>query len=226
MRMPLLESACILKVKVVMKIISHRGYWKTAEEKNSSAAFTRSFSLGFGTETDLRDLSGRLVISHDPATPDAMSAEEVFARVASYDPELILALNIKADGLQPMVVEAVRRHRLTGCFVFDMAVPDAMQWIDTDIPVFTRHSDMEEVPAIYKESKGVWLDAFRSDWWDVEVIQRHIDAGKQVAVVSPELHGRSYSYVWSMMRTPTICHNDDIILCTDLPEAANEFFTS
>lgn len=209
-----------------MKIISHRGYWKTAEEKNSIAAFDRSFSLGFGTETDLRDLGGELVVSHDPPAPDAMPAEELFARVAAHDPNLLVALNIKADGLQTMVVEAVRRHRLTECFVFDMAVPDAMQWIRTDISVYTRHSDVEEVPAIYEEASGVWLDAFRSDWWDVEVISRHLDAGKRVVVVSPELHGRSHTAVWSMLKTSTICLNDDIILCTDLPEAANEFFRS
>ena len=38
-----------------MEIISHRGYWKNVEEKNSSKAFKNSFDLNFGTETDLRD---------------------------------------------------------------------------------------------------------------------------------------------------------------------------
>ena len=38
-----------------MKIISHRGYWKTKPEQNSIEALTYSFDSGFGVETDIRD---------------------------------------------------------------------------------------------------------------------------------------------------------------------------
>jgi len=51
-----------------MKILSHRGYWKTVSEKNTpAAAFERSFSPRFGTETDIRDYAGGLVFPHDTA---------------------------------------------------------------------------------------------------------------------------------------------------------------
>ena len=135
-----------------------------------------------------------------------------------------MALNVKADGLQTMVSEAVARHGLTGCFVFDMAVPDAIQWLKTDIAVYTRHSDVEETPSFYDQAAGVWLDAFYGDWWDMQIIAAHLDAGKRVAVVSPELHGRSHTAVWTMMRDSSISASDDIILCTDIPETAKEFF--
>jgi glycerophosphoryl diester phosphodiesterase len=49
-----------------MQIISHRGYWKNSAEKNSPTALERSFSMGFGTETDFRDHLGDLVVAHDP----------------------------------------------------------------------------------------------------------------------------------------------------------------
>ena len=53
----------------MIEVISHRGYWKTPEERNAPVAFERSFSLGFGTETDVRDCVrdgvSELVISHD-----------------------------------------------------------------------------------------------------------------------------------------------------------------
>lgn len=209
-----------------MIIISHRGYWKTAEEKNTAVAFDRSFALGYGTETDLRDLDGQLVVSHDPPHKGAISAGDMFSQVSAHDPDLIMALNIKADGLQAMVSDAVKRHGLTGCFVFDMAVPDAVQWLKTDIAVFTRHSDVEDVPALYDQAAGIWLDAFQSDWWDMSTITAHLEAGMRVAVVSPELHGRSHTSVWAMMRDSAICQSDDIILCTDIPETAKEFFKS
>lgn len=38
-----------------MIIISHRGFWKNIEEKNSIKAFERSFINSYGLETDLRD---------------------------------------------------------------------------------------------------------------------------------------------------------------------------
>lgn len=208
-----------------MLTISHRGYWKTAEEKNTAVAFDRSFLLGFGTETDLRDLGGQLVIAHDPPLSGAMPADDMFSQVAAHDPALPMALNIKADGLQTLVCDAVERHGLTGCFVFDMAVPDAVQWLKTGIAVFTRHSDIETTPAFYEQADGVWLDAFGNDWWDMDVVAAHLNAGKQVAVVSPELHARDYTAVWSMMKESTICQSNDIILCTDIPETAKEFFT-
>ena len=48
-----------------MIILSHRGWWKTRAERNMRDAFVRSFDAGFGTETDLRDICGKIVISHD-----------------------------------------------------------------------------------------------------------------------------------------------------------------
>ena len=48
-----------------MIILSHRGYWKSEEERNQEVAFHHSFDLGYGTETDIRDIQGKLVISHD-----------------------------------------------------------------------------------------------------------------------------------------------------------------
>src|SRR5215210_1877181 len=84
-----------------MQIISHRGYWKVDSEKNTSIAFNRSFSLNFGTETDLRDYSGRLVISHDIPGSDCLLVEDLFLLYKHYTGDrLPLALNIKADGLQ------------------------------------------------------------------------------------------------------------------------------
>ena len=58
-----------------MEILSHRGYWKNEGEKNTKIAFERSFQLGFGTETDIRDYKGELVISHDIADSSCMKLE-------------------------------------------------------------------------------------------------------------------------------------------------------
>jgi glycerophosphoryl diester phosphodiesterase len=59
-----------------MKILSHRGYWLSADEKNSTVAFQRSFDQGYGTETDLRDYCGEVVIAHDVATKKNITFEQ------------------------------------------------------------------------------------------------------------------------------------------------------
>ena len=48
-----------------MKIISHRGFWLDLDQKNSKFAFNNSVENNFGTETDIRDLNLKIVVSHD-----------------------------------------------------------------------------------------------------------------------------------------------------------------
>jgi glycerophosphoryl diester phosphodiesterase len=48
-----------------MNIISHRGFWRDKEEMNTRTSFLRAIENNFGIETDVRDHSGELVISHD-----------------------------------------------------------------------------------------------------------------------------------------------------------------
>lgn len=208
-----------------MRVASHRGYWKTPAEKNTILAFERSFGMGFGTETDLRDLAGALVVSHDPPPTGALPAEELFRIHAMHDPKLPLALNIKADGLQRWVAELLQRYEVRDAFVFDMSIPDTLQWLRAGVPFFTRHSDVEETPLLYAEAAGVWLDAFTSDWWEAEVVERHLEANKRVWIVSPELHRREHRRVWERLAAADFGdRGDDVVLCTDLPEEAVEVF--
>lgn len=187
-------------------------------------AFKRSFELGFGTETDLRDLAGAMVISHDPPDAGVMTADEMATIHGDIDSSLTLALNVKADGLQAMTTSLLEKHAISDAFVFDMSIPDAIQWLKTGVPIFTRHSDVEPTPDLYDKSEGVWLDAFHSDWWDIDVISRHLDAGKRVCIVSPDLHKRDYTSVWEMLANSEVCGLKNVLICTDYPEKAKEYF--
>lgn len=209
-----------------MKILSHRGYWKELAEKNTPAAFERSFALGYGTETDFRDYLGRLVIAHDIPDSENILAEECFTRLAAHDRHLPLAVNIKADGLQKLLKSGLERHGIDNYFLFDMSVPDAVFSIKSGLRVFTRHSDVEPVPAFYEQAAGVWMDMFFDDkWLTVEAIGRHLDAGKQVCLVSPELHKRSHQAFWDRLAGAQFISHHGLMLCTDIPEAAQAFFS-
>lgn len=208
-----------------MRILSHRGFWLSPAEKNTTAAFERSFVSGFGTETDLRDLDGALVISHDPPRQGALTAEAFLLLHRAVDPRLPLALNIKADGLQRMVADVLERLEVPEAFVFDMAVPDMLGWIAAGVPVFTRISDVEPDPALADRAAGVWLDAFHADWWDASTIDRLLDQGLSVCVVSPELHKRDHRPAWDTLAAiATAAASDRLMLCTDFPQQAREFF--
>lgn len=202
-----------------MNVISHRGYWKTPDEKNSTAAFRRSFELGFGTETDVRDLDGALVISHDMPTRGAMGMTEFLALTGG---QLPLALNIKSDGLAEPLRKAMAAYDRSAWFVFDMSIPDMRMHLKAGNPVFTRISEVEQAPVWFDESEGVWLDQFDREWFDVDFVTSLLDTGKRVCVVSSELHRRDYSRLWKMLQPLAAC--DNLILCTDVPEKAQYFF--
>ena len=208
-----------------MIILSHRGYWKTAEEKNTDVAFHRSFSLGFGTETDVRDWQGDLVISHDIPLGGELSFERFLQMYAEYDRTLPLALNVKADGLQVRMKELLARYGVKNYFVFDMSVPDGLVYLRHDIRAFTRESEYEQVPSFYEQAAGVWMDEFHGHWIQRGHVQAHLDQGKQVCLVSPDLHKRDYLEAWRHYRETLPMDTPHLMLCTDFPEEAQSFFT-
>jgi glycerophosphoryl diester phosphodiesterase len=208
-----------------MIILSHRGYWKEAHEKNQPLSFERSFSLGFGTETDIRDYKGQLVISHDIADDKCTSVKEMFEIYNRYDNTLPLALNIKADGLQLKLKQLLEEYKIINYFVFDMSVPDGLGYLKNNIKAFTRESEYEKIPSFYDESYGVWLDEFQSHWITKEVIERHIKNNKQICIVSPDLHKRDYKKAWQdykMIEKELKINN--LMICTDYPEEAKKIY--
>ena len=208
-----------------MDIISHRGYWKAEEEKNKQISFERSFKLGFGTETDIRDYMGELVISHDIPNKDCMSIDDFFKIYKAHsNPDLILALNIKSDGLQLKLKEKLIEFGIEKYFVFDMSIPDTLGYIKNNVKSFSRHSEFETIPAFFNECQGIWLDAFETRWYDAKVLSNHIQKGKNVAIVSSELHKRNHLELWEYLKINKFHRLDNIILCTDFPEQATEFF--
>ena len=200
-----------------MIVLAHRGWWRTPDERNSKTAILRAFEAGFGVETDVRDCDGELVLAHDPplkgACPPFEWVIESFAKAGQPGQ---LAINVKADGLQARLAASLERHAVTRAFVFDMAVPDARGYLSSGISTFTRHSEMEPEPPFYDRAAGVWMDCFEGDWIGEGEIRRHLLAGKQVAVVSPELHGRAPEAAWARWSSFA---GSRVAICTDLPGA-------
>ena len=82
-----------------MRIIAHRGYWIKPNEKNTAIAFERALRLNFGIETDIRDVQGKLVVSHDMPSGGEMDFSDFLDLCLLYSKARPLALNIKSDCL-------------------------------------------------------------------------------------------------------------------------------
>lgn len=207
-----------------MKVLSHRGIWTSNSEKNTYSAFVNSFRLGFGTETDVRDYMGELVISHDIPKGREISLLNFLKLAETFvdkDP-ITLALNIKADGLAIKIDEILKQFHNLDCFIFDMSVPDTRAYFDEGSCIFTRMSEVEQTPVWLDKSSGVWLDAFEEDWYDVNLVQSLLLLGKRVCIVSPELHGRDYKYLWQCIYE--LKNHSDLMICTDFPLRAKAYF--
>ena len=212
----------------VVEILADRGVWRDPAEKNSIGALGRALRAGYGIETDLRDLAGELVVSHDPPLPGALPFSAVLDLHARLGSPARLALNIKADGLAFMLRRALAARGIGRYFVFDMAVPDAQDYLALGMPVFTRSSEYEEPPAFLDRAAGLWMDGFGIPWVPAAAVAARLAAGTSIALVSPKLHRRPHREAWAAWRPVFAAHRGParIMLCTDFPADAAAFFGS
>lgn len=200
-----------------IEILAHRGWWKSVEEKNTKKAFELAFDNNFGIETDLRDIKGEIVISHNMPKGDEMSFEELLQILDGRN--LPLALNIKADGLADEIKRLLEKYNHTNYFTFDMSIPEMVYQHKLGLKVYTGISDIVPNPIMLNKAQGVWLDSFNSDWFTKNDIESIVNQGKKVCIVSPDLHGRDYKSVWAKYK-----NIDGITLCTDYPMEAEGYF--
>lgn len=207
-----------------MKILAHRGYWNDSISKNSLEAIDQSLRRGYGFESDVRDYCGDLVISHNVADGNCPKAEDVFKHLKDYNDKYCFAINIKADGLKDILKSFILKYGISNYFLFDMSVPQMIEINDLGLRFFTRQSEVEPKPCMYEDAAGVWVDGFfGSDWITEEMICEHIANGKVVCLVSPDLHGRDYMNFWTKIKMWKF-DKSSLMICTDHPDEAKEFF--
>lgn len=205
-----------------MQILSHRGFWSKPEEKNKREAFVRSFASGLGTETDLRDICGKIVISHDMPKGEEISFEEVLQIMDGRN--LPLALNIKADGQAEAIKALLTKYNHTNYFCFDMSIPDMVVQVNSGLNVFSGRSDILCEVVLFDKVSGIWLDSFYSDWFSASDIDNLLNCGKKVCIVSADLHRRDTKKQWDIVKHCEHVNSDNLLLCTDHPLEAKEFF--
>ncbi len=210
-----------------MKIIAHRGFWTSESHMNSMESLLSAIEMGYSVETDLRDKNQEIVVSHDPPDNSCFLFSE-FLEMAVELPKfknIFLALNIKCDGIGKKLFSVLNKFdALKNSFLFDMSVPE--HFLLTSIfpkeNLCSRISDIEHYPVLYDESKWLWVDSFKRDWLDENLLVNHIKKNKYVVVVSPELHKRDHFQFWSFLANTSVASK--IFLCTDKPKEADLYF--
>lgn len=205
-----------------MKILAHRGKWNKASEKNSLDAFLNAFNSCYGIETDFRDYCGKLVISHDVADQYSLEVETLFEVYAEKNINSWLAINIKADGIQGLLSNSIKKFNLKNYFLFDMSIPEMVSYNKAGLNFFTRQSDLEKEPVLYDQCMGIWLDEWNKNWINYEILDWHLMNGKMIGIISPEIHERDNVQLWTMLKKYNA--EDKVLLCTDLPQQAEEYF--
>jgi hypothetical protein len=191
-------------------ILAHRGRWDNEVGPNSASSIQAAFQNGFGVETDIRDLDGQIVISHDPCLGTSYESFLDFLNAESR-----FAINIKSDGLLRQLRNYNELIRQSSSFVFDCSFPELLKYKQAGIAHAVRISEFErDIPW---KPDFLWLDAFESDWWlEDETVSRQMESTPTI-VVSPELHKRDQNRVWERvleLRSSGL----DISICTDFPD--------
>jgi len=163
--------------------------------------------------------------SHDtPRLAGALTLERFLTAYVAAGRRGMLALNIKADGLQEALQDVLTRFDVTRYFVFDMSVPDTLGYIRRGLPIAARLSEYEDGRWFFDQADTIWLDAFEGEWYSREYVIDLLESGKRVCVVSPELHKRPHRMLWEELRTIPESLTQELYLCTDLFLEAMEAF--
>jgi len=198
------------EVTLRSRIYAHRGCWDSMIPQNSLTSFQIASRDRFSIETDIRQLEGNLIVSHDsPKSSTPLKFLDL------RELESTLAINLKEDGLQDKIAEERAWIEKTGSFVFDGSIPEMYRFRMMGISHALRLSEYEkELPWV---SHAIWLDSFDEDWWIKDASIQHLIENSNTIVVSPELHGRDPRFVWDTLAERQSDGYSNFSICTDRP---------
>ena len=207
-----------------MEILCHRGLWVKTKKQNTLNAFKMALEAGFGVELDVRDLKSKIIISHDPSlSTHPILLSDFFDLFKTYKQKnKMVAINIKTDGIAEEISRLVNQYNVSNYFTFDMSIPEMLRYKNIGLKYFARLSEYEKDPIMIENATGIWLDAFETEWYDEDYLNDLLQNRKDICIVSAELHGRDYTNQWALIKG--LNDQNNLMLCTDKPNEAREYF--
>ena len=106
-----------------------------------------------------------------------------------------MILNVKEEGLEPAVLEAMKRHDIEEYFFLDQSFPFLVKWSKKGLhKAAVRVSEYEVADTaltLAGKVDWVWVDCFSHMALSTQDAQRLRNAGFKLCMVSPELQGRN-----------------------------------
>jgi len=148
----------------------------------------KSVSKEHGVEIDIHAYKDILTLHHDPFI-EGVNFEDWL----KFYNHKFLILNIKEEGIEERVLEAVNKHNIKDFFMLDLSFPALMKLVKKgEERIATRVSDYESVQSallLKNKVKWIWIDLFNKKFpileSDCKLLQ---DSGFKLCLVSPELH--------------------------------------
>lgn len=137
----------------------------------------------------------------------------------------VLAINIKSDGIHDQLKIAIEKYKLQSYFTFDMSFPGLFFGYQDKLKFFSSLNEYLQEPLLYSKCSGIWLDAYQYIWYSAQHIEKYLNDGKEVCIVSPELHNREHSQLWQVIKESHLSQHMHLSICTDLPVEAQKFFS-
>lgn len=207
-----------------VSLLAHRGL-NIFDQKSFQNPFFNAIDKNYGIEIDIRNLDGRIVVSHDPIVcKPYLFFEEICKYIKNKNFTGFLAINVKEDNLEKQLISLLSDYAISNWFTFDHSIPDLIT--SKSLKSFYRISEYEKyIFNNFNNVKGCWLDSFNSpNWYGIDFLEDLIIKG-DLAIVSSEIHGFSPKTQWSIIKdTLKIESEHRLFLCTDLPEEASKFF--
>lgn len=145
-----------------------------------------------GIEIDLRDnQNGSVHLSHDPF----MSGVLLDDFLKHYEHGTLI-LNIKSDGIEGLVLNALTKYNIKNFFFLDLSFPSLMRLSkNNQTNIAVRFSDFECIENVIKLKDRVtwiWLDSFEALELNESIIEIILNCGLKTCIVSPELQSRDF----------------------------------
>ncbi len=143
----------------------------------------------YGVEVDIRSQGDRLIIHHDPFA----GGEDFLDWIDNYRHGTLI-LNVKEEGLENRVLEAMHNYSISKFFFLDQSFPFLVKWASRgERRCAARVSEFESVDnalSLAGKIDWVWVDCFSRFPLGGPQAARLKAGGFSLCVVSPELQGR------------------------------------
>lgn len=188
----------------------------------------------FGCEIDVRNHGESLIVNHDPFDTDGPTLQDWLSH---YDHRFLI-VNVKEEGLEPVLFPILRDFGIEHYFVLDESFPYIMKYCrlghrkfalrvseiekeDTAIAVYEKLSPQEQSP------NWIWADCFTGKPLSNQCYRNLVERGFKVCFVSPELHHLERPKAWKALIASFIQNLKDSnmkpdMVCTKEPELWRE----